>query len=75
MQFPDALLREQIQKLTGSSILYFKDTTHDENVPPHYNYDFKIEVRDGEIPEELKTQVRTAIKNSPLISNYIKKLI
>ncbi len=33
MQLPDALLREQIQKLTGSSILYFKDTTHDENVP------------------------------------------
>ncbi len=38
-------------------------------------YDFKIEVRDAEIPEMLKTQVRTAIKNSPLISNYIKKLI
>lgn len=150
MQLPDALLREQIQKLTGCSILYFKDITHEEGVPPHYHfiiapadpadfviclitskvekresyygrvnkkaaeclvkiddstlsflskssvidcnqaelirradlmkrvdhdYDFKIEVRDAEIPEMLKTQVRAAIKNSPLISNYIKKLI
>jgi hypothetical protein len=40
-----------------------------------HDYDFKIEVRDTEIPEKLKTQVSAAIKNSPLISNYIKKLI
>jgi hypothetical protein len=39
------------------------------------DYDFKIEARDAEIPETLKTQVRAAIKNSPLISKYIKKLI
>ncbi len=33
MQLPDALLREQIQKLTGSSILYFKDTTTMKTYP------------------------------------------
>jgi len=40
-----------------------------------HDNDFKIEVRDAAIPEALKTRVRAAIKNSPLISNYIKKLI
>lgn len=150
MQFPDAFLNEHIQKLTGCSIIYFKDSAHDESVNPHYHFviapsdpadfvlclitskvekretyygrvnkkaaeclvkvdcavlpfltkpsvidcnqaelirradllkrvdpdhAFKIEVRDADVPEGLKTQVRAAIKNSPLISNYIKKLI
>lgn len=40
-----------------------------------HDQDFKIGVLDEEIPEELKSRVRTAIINSPLISNYLKKLI
>jgi len=150
MRLPEAFFNEHIQKLTGCNIIYFKDSTHDEGVNPHYHfviapsdpadfviclitskvekreayygrvnkkaveslvkvngsvlafltkpsiidcnqaelirradltkrvdhdYDFKIEVRDAEIPAILKTQVRSAIKNSPLINNYIKKLI
>lgn len=150
MQLPDSLLNDHIQKLTGCSILYFKDSSHDEDVPPHYHlviapsdpadfviclmtskvekrkeyygrvnkkavqslvkvdsatlsflkkpsvidcnraelirrrdlikrvdhdHTFKIECRDAEIPGALKDQVIAAIKNSPLINNYIKKLI
>lgn len=38
MQLPDELLSDHVQKLTGCSILYFKDITHEEGVPPHYHF-------------------------------------